>query len=101
MNYTKNNVWEKGHTVQNCDKSQWRKDDAGAWIKYDDYGNTNSIHGWEIDHITSIDHGGEDTLSNVRPLQWQNNRAKSSGRLTKSKWAVTANGTNNVEIGNT
>jgi hypothetical protein len=47
---------------------------------------------WEIDHITSLDHEGKDVLSNVRPLQWENNRAKSSGRLTKSKWAVTVDG---------
>jgi 5-methylcytosine-specific restriction endonuclease McrA len=98
MSYTKDDVWKKGHTVQNFDASKYRKDDAGAWIKYDEYGNTNSIYGWEIDHITSTDNGGADTLSNVRPLQWQNNRAKSSGRLTKSKWAVTAEGTKNVEI---
>jgi 5-methylcytosine-specific restriction endonuclease McrA len=101
MNYTKDDVWEKGHTVQNCDKSQWRKDDADAWIQYSDYGNTDSIYGWEIDHITSLDHKGEDILSNVRPLQWENNRAKSSGRLTKSKWAVTSDGNKNVRVTNT
>jgi 5-methylcytosine-specific restriction endonuclease McrA len=98
MSYTKDNVWEKGHTVPNFDESKYRKDDAGAWILYSDYGNTDSIYGWEIDHITSIDHNGENNLSNVRPLQWKNNRAKNSGRLTKSKWAVTARGNENVEI---
>jgi 5-methylcytosine-specific restriction endonuclease McrA len=97
MSYTKDDVWEKGHTVQNFDESKYRKDDVGAWIIYDDYANTNSIYGWEIDHITSIDHNGEDNLSNVRPLQWQNNRAKSSGRLNRSKLAVIADGNKNVE----
>jgi HNH endonuclease len=51
--------------------------------------------GWEIDHITSQDHGGTDALSNLRPLQWKNNASKGAGRL---KCVVTAKGEKNGPI---
>ncbi len=71
-------VWEKGKVVSDNDKNLWRKDDCDAWIRRNDYGNRNSQYGWEIDHINP---GGGDDLSNLRPLQWQNNVDKSDGRL--------------------
>lgn len=71
-------VWEKGTIVKNYDKDKDRQDQCGAWIKRDEYGNRNSSYGWEIDHISP---GGADILSNLRPLQWQNNVDKSDGRL--------------------
>lgn len=86
------NVWEKGQVVSNNDPGQWRKDECGAWMARNKYGNRNSQYGWEIDHISP---GGPDTLDNLRPLQWQNNVDKSDGRL---KCNVTASGTQNVEV---
>ncbi len=84
-------VWEKGKVVSNNDPAEWRKDDCDAWIARNQYGNRDSKYGWEIDHISP---GGPDTLSNLRPLQWQNNVDKSDGRL---KCNVTASGTDNVQ----
>ena len=43
-----------------------------------------SIIVWESDHIKPDSKGGEDTVSNGRPLQWYNNHTRSSGRLTCS-----------------
>ena len=84
-------VWEKGRTAPNNDKNRWRKDECGAWIGRQDYGNRDSEYGWEVDHITP---GGPDQLSNLRPLQWQNNVDKSDGRF---KCKVTASGKHNAE----
>ena len=51
--------------------------DAWGWtIVRQDYANTRSRYGWEIDHIIPIDHGGTDDLTNLQPLQWENNRRK-------------------------
>lgn len=75
------NVWSKGTIVQGYDSAIYRKDQCGAWIRYSDYGNRSSQYGWEIDHITPDSKGGGDTLSNLRPLQWQNNVDKGDGRL--------------------
>lgn len=84
-------VWEKGKVVENYDPNIWRKDECGAWIKREEHGNRGSKHGWEIDHINP--NGGDD-ISNLRPLQWENNVDKSDGRL---KCNITSSGTNNVK----
>lgn len=88
-------VWEKGRVVSGNDPNVWRKDDCNAWMRRQDYGNRDSQYGWEIDHIKPISEGGTDGLSNLRPLQWQNNAHKQDG---KSGCAVTASGTENVPV---
>jgi hypothetical protein len=70
-------VWNKGRIIQKYDPVQWRQDTCGAWIGRNQYGNRNSDYGWEIDHI--VPNGG-DAISNLQPLQWENNVAKSDGR---------------------
>ncbi len=90
-----NQVWRKGKTVPGVDPAAWRKDQCGAWIRRVDYGNRNSSYGWEIDRIVA---GGPYVASNCRPLQWQNNIAKSDGRL---KCVVTAHGNRNVAAART
>ena len=84
-------VWEKGRIVSGNNPDVWRKDQCGAWINRNQYGNRDSKYGWEIDHINPE---GGDNLNNLRPLQWKNNLSKSEGRL---RCVVTASGTNNVE----
>jgi hypothetical protein len=84
-------VWEKGRVVEGNDKKRWRKDECGAWIGHQEYGNSESQYGWEIDHISP---SGGDQLSNLQPLQWENNVDKSDGRL---KCNVTSSGKDNVK----
>jgi len=74
-------VWEKGKVVSNNDPNVWRKDKCDAWMRRGHYGNRNSQYGWEIDHIIPESEGGTDALSNLRPLQWENNASKQAGRL--------------------
>jgi len=85
MNYSDDlvqKVWEKGSAVSNNDPAVWRKDQCEAWIGRQYYGNRDSKYGWEIDHIKPVSDGGRDDLSNLRPLQWENNASKQDGRLT-------------------
>lgn len=74
-------VWEKGQIVSGNDSQSWRKDQCGAWIGWQFYGNRNSQYGWEIDHINPQSNGGGDELYNLRPLQWENNASKKDGQL--------------------
>lgn len=82
-------VWEKGLIIPGNDFQIWRRDQCGAWIGRNYYGNRNSEYGWEIDHINP---SVGDDLANLRPLQWENNVSKSDGRLT---CPVTSQGAHN------
>lgn len=74
-------VWEKG-TPESF--SHFRKDVYGASMFRAIYGREEPW-GWEIDHIKPVSKGGTDDLDNLRPLQWQNNRAKGDS-YPDSKW---------------
>ena len=69
-------VWNKARIVQGYDAAYVRADACGALIEWERYGDTASKHGWEIDHIIPKSLGGTDVITNLQPLQWQNNRAK-------------------------
>lgn len=74
-------VWTKAHYQDpENERRGFRKDDSGNWIHRDHYGKRDSEYGWEIDHIYPSSLGGHDGLSNVRPLHWRANCAKSDTR---------------------
>jgi 5-methylcytosine-specific restriction endonuclease McrA len=77
-------VWQKAiyYTVL---PPGFRKDYCGAKIQRNKYGIIER-YGWEIDHIKPVEQGGTDDLSNLRPLHWENNRAKGDS-YPDSAWA--------------
>jgi 5-methylcytosine-specific restriction endonuclease McrA len=58
---------------------RWRFDACGALIERSKYGDTDSNLGWEIDHVVPVSKNGVDSLWNLQPLHWQNNRKKGDG----------------------
>lgn len=73
---TKKAIWEKGESVSDFSKHVWRYDQCGRPMKWTEHGNRQSEHGWEIDHINPVANGGNDDLSNLQPLHWENNSSK-------------------------
>jgi hypothetical protein len=68
-NETVQGVWEKARATNDEDPNEWREDECGAWIKYDQYGHQTSDFGWKIESVTAL-------FNTKIPLFWpQVNRA--------------------------
>lgn len=74
-------VWNKWIIIPWYDPNIFRNDRFGSTMKFNDYGKTDTIYWWEIDHIIPIEHWWTDHLINLQPLQWLNNRKKSDNLM--------------------
>lgn len=84
-------VWNKGKVVSGYDAEKWRKDECDAWISRKDYGDRKSIYGWEIHHVKT----DSDDVSNLDPLQWENNVVTSDKK--KLTCAISSEGNKNIK----
>lgn len=89
-------VWGHSTKVKGYDPDLFRKDSAGAWISFGEFGNRNSQYGWEVDHIYPTSLGGDDQIENLRAMQWENNVSKGNDYPVYIA-AVTACQTNNIK----
>lgn len=77
-------AWESAQVIVGINPKSCRKDACGAWIHYDEFNNTDSLYGWEIDHIIPIFILKQNKVptelwnhpKNIRALHWENNRSK-------------------------
>ncbi len=69
-------VWEKATPIRGKDEDVWRRDSEGNKIRRGSYG-TEGEYGWEVDHKNPVAKGGTDSMRNLQPLHWEENREKS------------------------
>jgi hypothetical protein len=71
----KRSVWAKGSPIPGFDPAIWRLDRFGSPMKFSEYGQQTGF-GWEKDHpwLSALD--GSQAPANIKPMHWQNNRAK-------------------------
>lgn len=93
---TINDVWQKGVKIDGYNPDLYRQDACGAWIMRSEYTNTDSILGWQIDHIFPQSRGGNNSLVNLRPMHHQNNLSKSDNYPTYTA-VIKAEGNKNVK----
>ena len=91
----KDDVWQKGITVEGYNPDLYRQDVCGAWIMYSEYGKT-SVFGWEIDHIYPKSKGGDENAKNLRPMHHRNNVSKADDYPVYTA-VVTAENNRNIE----
>ena len=86
------------------DPTLFRKDACGAWIIRDKSGDSDSIYGWQIDHIVPrslLEENGFsdeeiDNQLNLRALQHDNNASKSDDYPSYTA-LVTSKGSENIQ----
>lgn len=99
-------VWCKGREVEGYDSTRYRQDACGAWMKREEFGNAESMYGWEIDRIVprsflmticgvDICSIRLDCIDNLRPMNCANNMAKKND-FPIYRSAITADGNRNV-----
>ncbi len=76
-NETVQSVWEKARATNDQNPDEWRKDECGAWIKFDQYGHQASEYGWKIESIKA---GDQQKVENLRPFQHENSYVLATGQ---------------------
>jgi 5-methylcytosine-specific restriction endonuclease McrA len=99
-NFTKEQIkaaWEKATVVPgDAEKGKvWRKDLAGAWIKFDQYGEETK-YGWQVDHAFPKSLGGGEENENLRAMHRENNASKADD-FPSYTTVVSSNGQENIE----
>ena len=79
-------AWEKGRATSNMEATSWRKDECGAWMRREHYGNENSEYGWKIESVAPGP-GAPDDVDSLRPFHLENGFDRNTG---KARCRVTA-----------
>lgn len=90
-------IWDKGIPVDGLPAEIVRKDACGALMVRQRFEDQDSEFGWEIDHIYPLIKGGDESIENLRPMQWKNRREKSND-FPVYFGTVTAEGNHNIPL---
>ena len=63
-------IWEKAEKIDGQPADEWRRTHDGKKIRKDDYADSESEYGWELEYIIPVSQGGTDDINNLRPCYW-------------------------------
>lgn len=61
-------AWSKAREARPLNCAYWRIDESGNLMAWGDYGDVTSLHGWMIDHLVPLGHGGTNAIDNLVPI---------------------------------
>ena len=61
-------VWSRSREARPLNCAYWRIDESGNLMAWGDYGDAQSAHGWVIDHLVPLGHGGTNALDNLAAI---------------------------------
>lgn len=70
-------VWNKGDSKSSLNFNVFRKDKFGAWIKKDQYNNSDSVYGWKIVDVGNLKNNAKKS-SNLVPIHYKNEVQKNN-----------------------
>jgi hypothetical protein len=70
-------VWETARATEGRDPTRWRKDQCGAWLQREHYGNRRSEYGWKLEKVSP---DAADSSESFQAFHWENGFDVENGR---------------------
>lgn len=74
-------IWNRAETIPGIAPNIYRRDECGAWMAFNEFGNARSSLGWQIDFSLYDPNNNDEDFGGLKPLHCQNYRSRENGLL--------------------